>query len=177
MSARLPEFIDPLYLADKNASIKGQMPLNALDRLAEKLFDGTGGLAIEFFFYRDGRIPVIEGRLQATLNLKCQNCLASLAWAIDTPVKLGVVTSIEQADRLPEDYEPLMCEGDNLLLKDIVEDELLLALPIFPKHEHVCFDAGTQADKIATPEEDGQPPSRKNPFSILANLKKNTGDL
>lgn len=176
MSARLPEFIDPLYLADKNAAIKGQMPLDALDRLAEKLFDGTGALSIELFFYRDGRIPVIEGRLQAKLNLKCQNCLASLAWSIDTEIKLGVVTTIEQADRLPEDYEPLMYEGDNILLKDIVEDELLLALPIFPKHDHVCFDAGIQTDKIAIPEDDGQPSSRKNPFSILANLK-NTGDL
>jgi uncharacterized protein len=96
-------------------------------------------------------------------------------WPIDCLIKLGVVTSIDQANRLPEDYEPLLVEEGKIPLKNIIEDEILLILPAFPKHPYHCFVqkfghinvVPLANDEQATPE---------NPFSILAKLK-NTGDL
>lgn len=186
MLARLPKYIDPLHLADKRGALKGEIPISSLTRLADLLFDDRGSVAVELFFQREGRWATIEGHLESVLVLKCQNCLAALEWPVNSTVKLGIVSSLEQADKLPEAYEPLMLKDDNVLLTDIVEDELLLALPAFPKHPHPCFDAshiapasaeaaGVQANK-AELSGDGQTPARSNPFSILANLK-NTGDL
>ncbi|MBT9096700.1 YceD family protein [Methylovulum psychrotolerans] len=180
MLARLPEYIEPLHLADKRGALKGQIPLKDLNRLADLLVDDTGSVAIELFFQREGRLATIEGRLEAVLQLKCQSCLAALPWPVNSEVKLGIVTSIAQADKLPEIYEPLMLEGETMPLKELVEDELLLALPAFPKHDYACFkpigfveDAAANKAKLIG---DDEPSPRENPFSILANLK-NTGDL
>lgn len=179
MLARLPEYIDPLHLADKRGRLKGQIPLHNLNRLADLLFDDTGSVAVELFFQREGRLATIDGHLEAVLQLRCQNCLEALEWSVNSEVKLGIVTHIEQADKLPDVFEPLMLESETMLLKELVEDELLLALPTFPKHSHQCFnashfEAGADTNKAELFRDD-KLSSRENPFSILANLK-NTGD-
>jgi uncharacterized protein len=85
------------------------------------------------------------------------------------------VSSIDQANRLPEDFEPLLVEGDTIPLTDLIEDELLLSLPTYPKHQHSCFAANSDKIKTTTsvPDSSSLP---ENPFSILATLKK-SGDL
>ncbi len=175
MLARLPEFIDPLHLADKRGELKGQLPVSGLDRLADLLFSDTGTIAVDLFFGREGRLAKIEGQIEAVLELKCQNCLQAVQWPVKSSIKLGIVTSIDQADRLPEDYEPLLVDEGKTLLKNIIEDELLLILPTFPKHQHNCLGqkpSNKQADFLLNEQ---QSPT-ENPFSILAKLK-NTGDL
>ncbi len=175
MSDRLPEHIDPLHLADKRGELKGLIPLKSLDRLAEMLADDAGAIAVDLFFGREGRLAKVEGHIKAVLALKCQNCLQAIEWPINCAVKLGVVTSIDQANRLPEDYEPLLVEEGKIPLKNIIEDEILLVLPAFPKHQHACLVSGVGSNNINSLGGDEQSPL-ENPFSILAKLK-NTGDL
>ncbi len=175
MLARLPEFIDPLHLADKRGELKGQIPVSSLDRLADVLFSDTGAVAVNLFFGREGRLAKVEGQIEAVLELECQNCLQAVQWPVKSSIKLGIVTSIDQADRLPEDYEPLLVDEGKTLLKNIIEDELLLILPTFPKHQHLCLGqkpSNKQAEFLL----DEQPSPTENPFSILAKFK-NTGDL
>jgi len=50
MLDRLPEYIDPLHLADKRGVLKGQIPLRSLDRLADMLVNDTGTITVELFF-------------------------------------------------------------------------------------------------------------------------------
>ena len=172
MLNRLPEIIEPLHLADKRGELKGQIPVSSLSRIAELLFNESGFVTVELFFGREGRLPKVEGRIQTVLQLKCQSCLQAVEWSVDSVVKLGIVSSIDQANRLPEDYDPLLVEGDTMPLKDIIEDELLLSLPAYPKHQHSCFVSNSNNNSSAS----DQKSSPKNPFSILATLK-NTGDL
>ncbi len=175
MLDRLPEYIDPLQLADKRGALKGQIPISSLDRLAEMLVNDTGTIAVDLYFGREGRLVKVEGHIKTVLELVCQNCLGAVTWPIDCFVKLGIVTSIDQANRLPEDLEPLLVEEGKIPLKNIIEDEILLILPAFPKHRHNCiapkFD-NNSLDPLVNDEQS----SPKNPFSILAKLK-NTGDL
>jgi uncharacterized protein len=175
MLDRLPEYIDPLHLADKRGALKGQLPLKSLDRLAEMLVDDTGAINVELFFGREGRLAKIDGYIEAVLGLECQNCLQAVDWSINCNIKLGVVTSIEQANRLPEDYEPLLVEEGRVPLKNIIEDEILLILPAFPRHQHTCFVPKFDNNNVVSLVIGGQS-SPENPFSILAKLK-NTGDL
>jgi uncharacterized protein len=85
-------------------------------------------------------------------------------------VKLGIVISVEQADRLPDDYEPLLLGSneEKILLADLVEDELLLVIPDYPKHDHACFN--TLIDNSNTVLVPPVVEAKKNPFSILASL-------
>jgi len=177
MVSQLPKYIDPLYLADKRAELKGKLLISNLDRMTDILYDDTGSLFVELIFSRQGRLAEIEGYIEGELDLRCQNCLQSLNFSVHNRFKLGIVSTIEQADKLPEEYEPLLVtEDQKILLKDLVEDELLLVLPIFPKHEHTCFATHFLIDKNQVPLNNNQNSSIENPFSVLANIKK-TGDL
>ncbi|MGD7033986.1 YceD family protein [Methylotuvimicrobium buryatense] len=169
MLDRLPELIDPLSFADKHSELSGQIKLKSLSRLAPLLKDDAGVATVELFFSRHGRLASIEGKIAATLNVACQNCLNAMDLHIENNIKLGIVNSLDEADRLPEDYEPLLVGEGKIPLKDIVEDELLLALPDFPRHSEACFRTETSIDRQDSL--DVEQSNSNNPFSILAKLK------
>ncbi len=176
MVEQLPELIDPLHLAEKRAELEGRLFLSGLDRLSDSLYSDEGAVAVSLRFFREGRWAIVEGQIYATLNLICQNCTQPLEQAVHSRFRLGVVTSIAQADRLPADCEPLLCtEGQKMPLKDIVEEELILALPAFPKHDYPCFASEHLKDRAAPSKESRVADSTENPFALLAQLKK-TGD-
>lgn len=171
MLTRLPEFIDPILLADRNARIEGELPLGGFERLASALFNDIGNVEINLIFGREGRVPTIEGHVSTVLVLKCQRCLESVGWTISHDFKLGVVTSYVQVDKLPNDCEPLLLiEEDKVPLKSVIEDELLLCLPDIPKHEDNCATPVSSENTLGSaikPERT----TKENPFSILADLK------
>jgi uncharacterized protein len=173
MLNQLPEIIEPLHLADKRGELKGEIAVSCLKRIADMLYDETGVVMVELVFSREGRLAKVEGHIHAVLQLKCQSCLQALTWTVDSAVKLGIVGSFEQANRLPEEYEPLLVETDSIRLLDMIEDEMLLSLPTYPKHQHSCFVGTTDNSKTTIAARDTESAS-KNPFSILATLK-NTG--
>jgi uncharacterized protein len=170
MLDRLPKTIDPLHLADKRSVLKGKLSLKDFGRLRDALFDADGNVEIELYFSREGRLAKIEGKIETHLQLICQNCLQAIDWPVQTAVRLGIVNSLEQVERLPPDFEPLFVEEEKILLLDIVEDELLLNLPQYPKHSEACTAQNTDSRPPSQPEANRQK-RQDNPFSILANLK------
>jgi uncharacterized protein len=169
MLDRLPQYIDPLHLADKRSVLKGGLSLKDFGRLSNILFDSDVSVVIDLFFSREGRLAKIEGTIETHLQLVCQNCLQALDWPVRAEVHLGIVNSLEQVDRLPQGFDPLFVEEEKILLRDIIEDELLLSLPQYPKHPEPCRvqDTGSPPSQ---PEADRQK-RQDNPFSILTNLK------
>jgi uncharacterized protein len=176
MLNRLPEIIEPLHLADKRGELKGEIAVSNLERIADLLYSDEGSVTVELFFGREGRLATVDGRIHTVLQLECQNCLQALEWTVDSAVKLGIVSSIEQANRLDERYEPLLVEAETMHLSDLIEDELLLCLPSYPKHQHSCL-AEQPSNNNTQLAEPAPKSASENPFSILATLKKNTGDL
>lgn len=171
MLARLPEFIEPLILVDRNASIEGELPLKGCQRIAEMLSDDAGNVAISLFFGRKGKLATVEGQISTVLALKCQRCLESVEWPVNSEFKLGVVSSLALVDKLPDGYEPLLLiDEDKIPLKNLVEDELLLSLPDIPKHQHDCIAPNISKNKLEPLSKTAQV-STVNPFSILADLK------
>lgn len=179
MSDRLPEIIDPVVFAERRIELKGALKVNTLSRLEGLLLDTSGQVEVELFFNKQGRHGFIDGLASTTLIMQCQNCLDAVEVPVQSIIKLGIVTALEQADRLPEGYEPLLIDEEKMLLKEIVEDELLLALPAFPKHENYCVKFESQSEKILPDALEVVTESAslnpKNPFAILAKLKP-TGD-
>jgi len=174
MLDRLPVLINPLSFSDKGKVLVGSIEISELTRLSDVLFDNSGIVEVNFSFNREGRVPTIQGEIKADLMLECQSCSKKLDWSINSIIKLGIVQSLEQADRLASDCEPLMLETEKISLNDLIEDELLLALPDFPKHDYECVGrGGIEFDAL---EEEIEPQvETNNPFSVLAKLK-NTGD-
>jgi uncharacterized protein len=172
MLNRLPELIEPLLLADRNARFEGNLPLSSLNRIIDLLSDDIGNVEVNLDFGRKGRLATIEGHISAALHLKCQRCLESLEWPVNSDVKLGIISSMAQINNLPEGYEPLLVAADEkILLKNLIEDELLLGLPDIPKHENNCVAPDISQNK-SEPFTESTQAKNKNPFSILADLKK-----
>lgn len=172
MSDKLPNLIDPLLFAERRSILSGAINITAFERLSDLVLVNDGNVQIEVQFAKQGNRAVVTGTVKAMLELECQSCLQALSWPIDLSFRLGVVSSIEEADLLEVDCEPLLFNGEKVSLNTLIEDEILLALPDYPKHPYDCiaqrsskdaeFDGGSQAET-------------NNPFSVLAKLKK-TGD-
>ena len=161
MPDRLPDVIDPLALAQKRRRLRGEIPLQQMYRLAESLFATQGNARLELQFDKSGRQASITGYVEAMLTLQCQCCLGEMAWPVKSEVNLGVVTSVDEALRLPESMEPLLLEGESEVpLADIVQDEILLAIPAIPRHTN-CHHPGAPDPK----------PEKPHPFAGLAELK------
>lgn len=173
--ARLPERIDPYRFAETRRILEGRLGVASMQRLAGHLSDDSGEVQVELAFGVDDEgIRYVRGRLHAALVVPCQRCLGDMTLAVDTDVCLGMIADESLAERLPEPYDPLVVGDEPLYLRDIVEDELILALPVVARHAGAC--AGEMS---AGPEEEQEQVSeggeeRENPFAALAKLKTNS---
>jgi uncharacterized protein len=172
MSDKLPESIDPLLLAERRAILAGKIRLGAFERLSSLVVKTDGDVEIDLNFTKEGKQALVIGVVKATLDLQCQSCLQGMMWPLDIGFKLGVVSSLNEADRLDVDCEPLIYDGDKISLIELIEDEILLVLPDYPKHEHDCIERCISQDDNY---DEYSPSTASNPFSVLAKLKK-TGD-
>jgi len=160
----LPEYIEPVGLADVGRSFRGEVPVSKLLRLLPSLSSADGVLKVQLDFRLDERcIRILKGTIEGTVSLVCQRCLKALRFPLELGFRLGIVTSETDMDRLPEGYEPLLVSGEPLRTFDVVEDEVMLSVPAFPLHE------GGQACVMAY--ENRPLPVKDNAFSILKKLK------
>jgi uncharacterized protein len=90
-----------------------------------------------------------------------------LDWPVSVQVNLGVVRSIDEAKLLSEHLESLLMEEESVALLDIVQDELVLAVPTIPQHKECKPASGVGVEPPAA-----EAAKRPNPFAVLADLKK-----
>ncbi len=174
MLDRLPELIDPVTFAERGRELSGTLQLSDLPRLSEVLADNSGTVDIKLVFDMDGKIPRVSGKVVSTLWLECRNCLQNFEWVIESDVMLAVIPDLDQIQLLPDDYDPLLVEQEKIAIKDIIEDELLLSIPDFPRHTIDC--ESVLANTALIQADDSSMESKPdNPFAVLAKLK-NTGD-
>ncbi|HKJ10107.1 MAG TPA: YceD family protein [Gammaproteobacteria bacterium] len=163
----LPDHIAAMALARTGAHFAGRLALAGMPRLAEALLDSSGEVAVDLRLGTDDqRVRYLRGRIQGELTLQCQRCLEPMALVVDIDVQLGLVEGLDEAQRLPEGYEPLVVGEGQVALSEVVEDELLLALPVVPRHS----DAGEC--RVIESEEGAVEETRDNPFTVLADLKR-----
>jgi len=173
MSNGLPETIKPLELVQSRGRMEGELVIRDMTRLEGRL-QGTAGTArVRLHFGKDANnISFIKGQVTATLELLCQRCLENMQFPVDITVSLGIIGAADDAGRLPADYEPLLLgESETVVLKELIEDELLLALPIVALHAR--DECG--AEFVVEAEPDGAPQTDEDthsPFAGLAELMK-----
>ena len=168
MLSRLPERIEPMALAEAGREFSGSIDLAGMARLAPLLASDQGRLDVTLVLDRDeAGTRFMAGQVRGQLQLLCQRCLGTMDYALDSEFRLGLVRGEEEAQTLPSGYEPLLVGADAMPLAEIVEDEVLLSLPIVVLHQepHPC--AARQYQE-ALPE-DAQ---RENPFAVLAQFKR-----
>lgn len=140
----VPESFDPKRFAKATESIKGCLPLDKFSFPAEVLAGSVGEVGYELRFGIDSEGYVyIHGFVDAVLNLECQRCLKPVEYPVHAEFSLSPVRDETEANKLPERYEAILMEQDKLSVLRIVEEELILSLPIAPMHDEACyFEAG-----------------------------------
>jgi len=169
MSDQLPETIKPQSLVDTGGHVGGITALAKMKRLTALLANTAGTVETQLDFGRDAQgIRFVRGSIKTELPLTCQRCLETVYYPVEHNLSLGMIISEEQADRLPEGYEPLVIDSQTLSLTALVEDELLLALPIVALHTDNECSAGIATGDSSELEAAAEKP---HPFAALAELK------
>lgn len=173
-TAPLPDKIDPWRLTAEGGRLEGALALASLPRLAAELEHAEGEVRVALATGVDAQgFRHITGRLQTGIALICQRCLGPLQWPLDIAVSLALVRNETMADRLPEQYEPLLVADGLISVADLVEDELLLALPLIPLHNHVQ-ECATHVESALAASEPVPNAGQGQPFASLASLLQNT---
>ncbi len=152
-------------------SFAGTLPVASMPRLCGMLAGDAGEVAYELEFGRDDLgMAYLDVRADAPLTVTCQRSLEPFVLPVSVSSRLGLIRSEREESGLSPESEPLLVEEDGkLAMADVIEDELLLALPLVPVNPD-----------SALPEEFTRPPSEseagdehtENPFAVLRELKK-----
>lgn len=179
------ETIEPLALAARGRTLEGRLPLSSLPRLLpllalDDLQEESREVEYKLEFGLDeGGNPCILGSVKASLPLTCQRCMETMNYSVATRTRLGIVTSQDAAEQLPERYDPLLVLGTGIdeeaegeiTIASIVEDELILALPQVAMHKTEECPQGDAFLGNEKGEEDVSATQRENPFAVLSQLK------
>lgn len=162
----IPDHIDPYRMAEQSQHLSGCLQVSEMPRLANNILPSDAMVEVNLDFNRDEQgVYSLIGQLKTVLSLQCQRCMEPFIYEIITSFHLGIVKTIEEANNLPEKYEPALTQDGSLALRELIEDEIILNLPIIPKHD-------TDECKVKLPWKDGEWEERDNPFQVLASLKE-----
>lgn len=166
-----PVIIDPRQFARERATVSGSVAAAKLRRVAELLYDtaSTSGQQGSMIHYRvTGHVtPKDQAALRLDVNgeleLRCQRCLERLPFPLALQREIVLVAGADefaQSEDEPESVD-IIPAVNRIDLRDLVEEEIVLALPLAPRHA-----AG--ACELSTTEES---PASDSPFAALARLK------
>ncbi|MGH8503658.1 MAG: YceD family protein [Gammaproteobacteria bacterium] len=176
MSSALPLRIDPLRLAEQRACLRGALPLARMARLGDALISREGLVHVTLRFSRnnDG-LRVVAGDIEARLEMRCQRCLQPVTKSIERRFEWVLALGEAEADRLLAKHEVLEIGDQTVFTQDLIEDELLLSMPLIPVHaDSAACDGGMlsrQTPRTQVCENAVGNEATRNPFCVLKDLK------
>lgn len=167
--------LDVKAFAEAQAQLRGEEPLEKLGRLFAETQYRPGASPVEWSIAGELRNvrhvhPEVWLHLKAdaVLALTCQRCLGAVEVpvSVDRPFRF-VSDEADAAAQDEEAEEDVLALSRDFDLLELVEDELLMEVPLAPRHEvcpeHVVMEAA---------DEDFDPGSeRESPFAVLGKLK------
>jgi uncharacterized protein len=167
----LPSTLDVRKAAARGVSISGALKPLDLQRFRALLAGDAGQIRANLAFSRDeeGR-SVVHAVIEAEVEVTCQRCLQPMLLALGSDSTLGIVWNDDQAKHLPKHLDPLIVTEEGCDLWQLVEEELMLALPSYSYHEEDDCNKDLAGYSGPTPGEGGDA-ERPNPFEVLAQLK------
>ncbi len=170
LKGSIPSHVDPRKLADRAAILEGELSFESLPRFSEQLAVNAGTVRAKFTFERqERRVAVIRCELVAEVEMVCQRCLELALLPVHVDSSFQIVKEGFADITVAKGFEALEVGEEPLDLLTLVEDELLLALPIVPLHSS---EDCQQLSGFNEPDAELNEVSRSNPFDVLAQLKR-----
>ena len=136
-------------LANRGVTLSGELDIDKLTRLKSLLHSDSGSVRATLRFRQRG-----DGWLQSELDyraaveLVCQRCLEPFRQELAEQVNVVLADGDSLPATVPAGFEPFELEGGRLQPAQLIEDELLVAIPLVPKHARV-EDCGSLARELA----------------------------
>jgi DUF177 domain-containing protein len=179
MSEPWSQLSDVDRLADRHADVAFEIPLDRLPRVRAQLADSGGTVSGVAHFRREAGFRVAELDMQGVALLVCQRCLEPMKWPVGSTARVALIAAESEADRVPQEFETVLASENRIRVQDLVEEELLLSLPLVPLHADASECAGKESShssEIAKqePAADAEAAERKTqrPFERLGELLK-----
>ena len=167
-----PRALDVAAFAHAGGRLEDRTPLAAFRRLmsdAEPEGDGTVVWSAEGTTVPvegAGRCPGLALAATAAVVVACQRCLQPLELALEVDRPIAFAPDEASAERLDEQNEvDVLALPHRLDVLELLEDELVLAMPLVPRHER-C----PEAPRLVDPD-DAALATAESPFAALAALK------
>ncbi len=173
MSAtHLPIHVAPLRLARDRVTMSGTLPASRFERFLQSVERVDGNIRAELDFRLDEEQRIcVSGSLQVDVELVCQRCLQGYLQPLRCELHLALVRGEAELSSLPAAYDAVQVEREPVALVDLLEDDLILALPTVPQHaadEAACRAPRPAGETGQASEDEGK---RENPFAVLRGLK------
>ena len=146
--------IDGFEFASAGASLRGALPIRDFPRLNDMLARHEGEVAYEIEGLRDERgRPGLRLKVRARLELRCQRCLEGLPFEVQADEVLVLAGTQAEIDAEPADVHAAdrVVAAKEMSVRELVEDELILALPYAPRHAVCSARASTDAAEKVSP--------------------------
>ena len=160
----LPRFLDPRKLCDGQQTITGQVDLSTLAGFCSYLQSDQGQVDVQLHFSRvNAHRPIIRGKAEVKgVQIGCQRCLDAISIDIIGDMNVAIVLNEEQAQKLPTEYDPWLLEDKKLDMRELIDHEMILNIPIVAYHSD-C-EVATEFGQEETVQE------KPNPFEGLQAL-------
>ncbi len=146
--------IDGFEFASAGRSLEGSWPIRDFPRLRDMLAREEGDIAYVLEGLRDERgRPSLRVKAQGMLALRCQRCLEALAYEVRVDELLVLAATQAEVDAEPADVNGAdrVVGTKDMAVRDLIEDELILALPYAPRHPGCSAGASEQAAQKSSP--------------------------
>ena len=150
------------------------IPLAELPRVSHELSARDGEARGHVRFSRQQGQAVADLEVSAQPEVVCQRCMQPMRWPVRVKSRVALVSDYDAADRVPEGMEVFLVEADSVSVRDLVDEEIMLALPNVPRHEEgsECSDR-----ELTLPGQDVEPDDPadaqvQKPFAQLGELLK-----
>tara|TARA_R100001377_G_scaffold79853_1_gene58335 strand:+ start:723 stop:1262 length:540 start_codon:yes stop_codon:yes gene_type:complete len=171
----IPDYVDARKIFAQQLLIKGTIPVSRLTRFCELVASTQGDVQVKMKFDLDeSKRRIIEGELDTQAQVICQRCLEPMQIALHDEFRLAVVNSEAQSEKLPKSLDPWICEDIKLVLAQVIEEQLILCMPIVSYHDNDCIEK--LSFEATQPKHNGTAKvangaGKPNPFDILKTLK------
>ena len=168
MSPPWSQPLDVDRLARGEAEIEFDVPLAELPRLKSRIAGIGGSVRGAARFARQAGFAVVELSLAGKATLQCQRCMREMELPIESMTHLALILAEADSAEVPEELEPVLAREGRISTGELVEEELLLALPIVPLHEDMRECAVPASAPLLTEEAPEHVTQR--PFAQLGDL-------
>lgn len=167
---------DLAKLAERRAQFEFEIPLGDLPGIPEEFASADEPVQVRLQFGLESGVPVVDVRLRAVLRPQCQRCLGTMRLEVAADSHVAIVDGEAGAAAVPEELETFLAHEGHCSLAALAAEELLLALPIVPRHGagEPCAAAGVGVAAAlrepAAPPAAAVPEETQRPFADLRSL-------